>query len=105
MRISWQYTGNEPIKLKTFIRNQGISRHLMAKVRSDGGKVLINGVENRRIDKINPQTVLTIKFPSEENRKNDLIPSYVPLKILYEYSVFVHIYNPLLDNEIASLHL
>ena len=40
MRISWQYTGNAPIKLKTFIRNQGISRHLMAKVRGDGGKKL-----------------------------------------------------------------
>ena len=103
MRISWQYTGNEPIKLKTFIRNQGISRHLMAKVRSDGGKVLINGVENRRIDKINPQTVLTIKFPPEENRKNDLIPSYVPLKILYEDRDFLIIDKPDHVNSIPSV--
>ena len=103
MRISWQYTGTEPIKLKTFIRNQGISRHLMAKVRGDGGKVLINGVENRRIDKIEPQTVLTIEFPPEENRKNDLIPSYVPLKILYEDRDFLIIDKPDHVNSIPSV--
>lgn len=103
MRISWQYDGDEPVKLRTFIHHQGISRHLMAKVRNDGGKVLINGEENRRIDKIDPQTEVTIEFPPEENRKNDLIPSYVPLKILYEDRDFLIIDKPAHVNSIPSI--
>lgn len=103
MKISWKYKGTSPIKLKTFIRNQGVSRHLMARVREDGGAVLIDGVENRFIDKIQPQTDVTIQFPPEKNRKQAIIPSYVPLKILYEDRDFLVIDKPDHVNSIPSV--
>lgn len=103
MKISWKYEGKSPIKLKTFIRNQGISRHLMARVREDGGAILINGSRNRYIDQIQSQTDVTIIFPPEKNRKQAIIPSYVPLKILYEDRDFLIIDKPDHVNSIPSV--
>lgn len=103
MKIDFKYSGNDPLKLKTFIKNQGISRHLMAKVRNNGGQLLINGSENRKVDKINPNTVVSIVFPPEKNRKNELIPSFIPLDIMYEDRDFLIVNKPAHVNSIPSI--
>lgn len=94
MKINWTYKGEEPIKLKTFIKNEGISRHLMAKVRHDNGKVIVNGIENPHFNQITKGSQVTIVLPPEKNRKNELIPSYVPLDIVYEDHDFLIINKP-----------
>lgn len=103
MKLNFKYLGTDSIKLKTFIKNQGISRHLMAKIRHEGGKVLINGVVDHRVDKISPETIITIEFPPEKNRKAQLLPSYVPLTILYEDRDFMIINKPPRLNSIPSI--
>lgn len=103
MKFNWQYQGEEPIKLKTFIKNQGLSRHLMAKVRHQGGKVLINGTENRKVDCILPGTVVSVCMPPEKNRKRELIPSYVPIDILYEDRDYLILNKPAHVNSIPSI--
>lgn len=52
MQINWIYSEDVSCKLKTFLKKQGISRRLVAKVRYSDGKILINGKSGRKIDKI-----------------------------------------------------
>lgn len=83
MQISWFYNGNQPIRVKTFLKQKRVSRRLLATVRSDGGKLLINGNEGRKIDKMVSGDLLVISLPSEKISPF-LVPSFVPLNILYE---------------------
>lgn len=103
MKINWMYEGQEPVKLKTFIKNKGISRHLLAKIRHEDGKILINGKENYCVDKISNGTNVTIEFPAEKNRKKELVPSYVPLNIIYEDRDFLIVNKPPHVNSIPSI--
>ncbi|AUJ29311.1 MAG: RluA family pseudouridine synthase [Liquorilactobacillus hordei] len=83
MQISWLYDGNQPIRVKTFLKQKGVSRRLLASIRFDGGKLLINGNEGRKIDKMVSGDLLVICLPSEKI-SSFLVPSFVPISILYE---------------------
>ncbi|MFT8424675.1 MAG: RluA family pseudouridine synthase [Liquorilactobacillus sp.] len=83
MQISWHYDGNQPIRVKTFLKQKRVSRRLLAAVRSDGGKLLINGNEGRKIDKMVNGDLLAINLPFEKI-SSFLVPSFVPISILYE---------------------
>ncbi|KRL03012.1 RluA family pseudouridine synthase [Liquorilactobacillus capillatus] len=95
MQIKWKYTGDSPIKVRTFLKLKGVSRRLLTKVRTQelGGRLLLNGQEGRRTDKMLPNDLLTLVFPTEKPRKN-LLPSFVPLDILYEDRDFLIINKP-----------
>lgn len=84
MRFTWTYTGKTPIKLKSFLKQQHVSRRLLAKVRHEGGQILVDGKEGRTIDKITTGQSVALLLPPEHGRKADLVPSYVPLQIIYE---------------------
>lgn len=84
MRFAWIYAGATPIKLKTFLKQQHVSRRLLAKVRHEGGQILVDGQEGRTIDKIIAGQSVVLLLPPEHGRKSDLVPSYVPLQIIYE---------------------
>lgn len=94
MKISLVYQGENPCHLKTFLRQQGISRGLLAKIRHEGGAIDVDGTSGRKLDMIFPNAVVTLTMPPEKVRKEPVIPSYVPLKILYEDRDFLIVDKP-----------
>lgn len=84
MKFEWRYLGESPIKLRSFLKQQYVSRRLLAKIRHEGGQILVDGKEGRTVDKINKQQTVTLILPAEHGRKTDLVPSYVPIDVLYE---------------------
>lgn len=93
MQINWNYAGSSPIKIRTFLKSKGVSRRLLTKVRYQGGSILLNGEEGRKTDKMLQNDRLTLLLPSEKSKKL-LVPSYVPLDILYEDRDFLIINKP-----------
>lgn len=93
MQISWEYVESSPIKIRTFLKLKGVSRRLLTKVRYRGGHILLNGKEGRKTDKMCTNDRLTLILPPE-NSKNSLIPSYVPLDVLYEDRDFLIVNKP-----------
>lgn len=93
MKIKWQ-VDTPARKLRTFLRQQGVSRRLLAHVRNAGGALLVNGDNGRMIDRVMPGDQVTLVLPPEENRKTPVIPSYVPVDVLYEDDDFLVVNKP-----------
>lgn len=94
MEIKWTYQEQAPIKLKTFLKQKGLSRRLLATIRNDNGQVEVNGKSGRIVDKLYPNDQVWLRLPVEKNRKQSLAKSYVPLKIIYEDRDFLIIDKP-----------
>ena len=94
MEIKWTYQEQAPIKLKTFLKQKGLSRRLLATIRNDNGQVEVNGKSGRIVDKLYPNDQVWLRLPVEKNRKQSLAKSYVPLKIIYEDRDFLVIDKP-----------
>lgn len=93
MQISWSYDGESPISVKTFLKQEGVSLRLLASIRFNGGKLLINGSEGRKIDKMVNGDELVINLPSEKI-SSFLVPSFVPISILYEDQDYLVVDKP-----------
>lgn len=81
MKIEWTYQGEKQIKIRTFLKNQGVSRRLATAIRHHGGQLLLNGKDCRRINQIFPADHLVMRLPPETTT---LVPSFVPINIRYE---------------------
>ena len=84
MKIEWIYNEENNCHLKTFLKQKGVSRRLSAKIRHEGGQLLVNNTSGRIVDQIKKGDKITIILPPEHPRKEAVIPSYVPLDIVYE---------------------
>lgn len=67
---------------------------MLAHVRNAGGALLVNGDNGRMIDRVMPGDQVTLVLPPEENRKTPVIPSYVPVDVLYEDDDFLVVNKP-----------
>ena len=94
MKIDLKYGGQTPCHLKTFLKSQGISRGLLAKIRHEGGAIDVDGKSGRKLEMINPGAHITLVMPPEKARKDPVVPSYVPLDILYEDRDFLIVNKP-----------
>ncbi|MGO3732207.1 MAG: RluA family pseudouridine synthase [Vagococcus sp.] len=82
MEFSWIVT-EEPVMVKTFLKQQGVSKKLLAKVKFQGGTLLVNGrVENARYP-LSLNDEVTIIVP-DEGEHETLIPFESELDIVYE---------------------
>ena len=81
MKIEWIYNEENNCHLKTFLKQKGVSRRLSAKIRHEGGQLLVNNTSGRIVDQIKKGDKITIILPPEHPRKEAVIPSYVPLDI------------------------
>ena len=84
MKLEWQYCGTKPMKVKTFLKRQQVSRRLLSKVRHEGGGILIDEQEGRAVDQLLPAQTITVLLPPERGRKGEIVPSFVPIEIIYE---------------------
>lgn len=84
MKFVWEYRGSTHIKLRSFLKQEHVSRRLLAKVRHEGGQLLVDDAQGRTVDNIFPGQKVTLILPPEHGRKTEIVPSYVPLDIIYE---------------------
>lgn len=94
MKIEWIYNEENNCHLKTFLKQKGVSRRLSAKIRHEGGQLLVNNTSGRIVDQIKKGDKITISLPPEHPRKEAVIPSYVPLDIVYEDDHYLIVNKP-----------
>lgn len=92
MRVKWTVTDQHPELLRTFLREQGISRKLLAKLKCDGD-IWLNNKEAIVTQPIAVGDSVEIRIPAE-SRNETIIPSSQPLDILYEDDAFLIINKP-----------
>ena len=69
--------------IRTFLRGEGYSRHILASIKPDPDAVLLNGSHVYLRQILQEQDVLTIRVRDEENSRN-VVPAPVPFSVAYE---------------------
>lgn len=82
MRFAFQAT-QDGVLLKTLLKQQGISKKLLAKIKFDGGQLLVNGIRENAIFKLAKNDQVVVDIPSEQATPT-LIQQEMPLTIVYE---------------------
>lgn len=83
----------EGLLLKTLLKQHGISKKLLVKIKFDGGRLLVNGVEKNAIFKLSENSVVVVDIPSETATVT-LKPQEMPLTIVYEDDHFLVVDKP-----------
>lgn len=92
LEINWISHQPQKIKIKSFLKHQGVSRRLLTAVRHHGGCLLLNGQNCRKVDCIFPGDQLTLGLPAENSP--NLQPSFVPIEVCYEDRDYLIINKP-----------
>ena len=71
------------VLLKTLLKQHGISKNLLAKIKFDGGDLQVNGVKQNAIYRVSEGDYVTILIPSEIATVT-LKQQEIPLSIVYE---------------------
>ncbi|SJZ47976.1 23S rRNA pseudouridine1911/1915/1917 synthase [Pilibacter termitis] len=93
MKFSWKYTKETPQLLRTFIHEQGISKHLLAKIKFQGGKIEVDGSVVNVLYKIKSGEELVITIPDEKEHET-LLTDATPIEIVYEDEHFLVVNKP-----------
>ncbi|MGO3912773.1 RluA family pseudouridine synthase [Enterococcus viikkiensis] len=83
MRFEWTYQGQERLLVRTFLRHQGISKKLLAKIKFQGGKIFVNQTEQNVLFSLNTHDMVTVVIPDEEPHET-LLADDVPIEIIFE---------------------
>lgn len=83
MKFSYQYTAEKPQQIKFFVRQLGISRALLAKIKFQGGVIQVNGKETNVLYELHRGDQLTITIPDEAEHET-IQRDATPLDILFE---------------------
>jgi 23S rRNA pseudouridine1911/1915/1917 synthase len=92
--LKFSYTADvDGQKVKNFLKHQGLSKRLLAKVKFEGGKILVNGQEENAIFRLTAGDKLDIFAPNEPANP-ELIPEDFPLDLVYEDADYLIINKP-----------
>ncbi|MGX7030553.1 RluA family pseudouridine synthase [Vagococcus zengguangii] len=83
MKFNWTYEETSPLMLRTFLKNQGISKGLLAKIKFQGGEIQVNGTVQNVLVYLNTGDHVEVTIP-DEGEHETLIPEYDPLEIVFE---------------------
>lgn len=98
MRFSWT-VDEDKITLKRFLNNQGVSRRLLAKIKFQGGTLLVNKqVRNTKFE-VKLGDIVTIIIP-DEGEHETMLPFESSLDIVYEDDHLLIVNKP---TEVASI--
>lgn len=98
MRFSWT-VDEEKTTLKRFLNNKGVSRRLLAKIKFQGGTLLVNKqVRNTKFE-VKLDDVVTIIIP-DEGEHETMLPFESKLDIVYEDEHLLIVNKP---TEVASI--
>ena len=87
--------------LRDFLQMKGISKRTLTAVKYDGGKLLVNGVEQTVRHTLKTGDIVTVHFPIEQVSEG-LTPETGPLTIIYEDEALLIIDKPAGQGTIPS---
>lgn len=87
--------------LRDFLQTKGISKRTLTAVKYDGGKLLVNGVEQTVRHILKTGDIVTVRFPVEQLSEG-LKPENGPLTIIYEDNALLIIDKPAGQGSIPS---
>lgn len=93
MQLTYHYHQDEPKMIKQFVREQGISKGLLASIKFQGGKIEVNGHEENVLYRLQKDDVLVLTLPKEEANEHVYLDD-TPLQILYEDDHFLAVVKP-----------
>lgn len=83
MKFSYLYQKTDKQQVKFFLHEQGISRRLLAKIKFQGGQILVNQVEENVLYFLESGDEVTIIIP-DEGEHETLLPDETPIDIVFE---------------------
>ncbi|MGX7058507.1 RluA family pseudouridine synthase [Vagococcus humatus] len=99
MIFTWNYQENEPKTIKKFVKEVGLSKGLLAKVKFQGGRIAVNGKEENVLYSLKKGDLLEVTIPDEEEHET-LLQDNQPLEIIYEDEHFLVVNKPI---QVASI--
>ena len=91
--MRFEFTADEHVKVKTFLKKHEISKGLLAKIKFRGGAILVNGQPQNATYLLDIGERVAIDIPSEEGFET-LEAIDRPLDILYEDDHFLVLNKP-----------
>ncbi|EOH80927.1 RluA family pseudouridine synthase [Enterococcus malodoratus] len=83
MEFKWTYKEPFSSLVRTFLKRQGISKKLLAKIKFQGGKILVNETEQNVLFSLKAHDIVTVVIPDEEPHET-LLADDVPIEIVFE---------------------
>ena len=93
MIFNWQYKETESIQVKTFLKQQGVSKGLLAQVKFHGGKIEVNNIEQKAIYYLSFNDEVQITVPDDEGTPR-IDASDLPIDIVFEDEHFLIVNKP-----------
>lgn len=83
MEFNWKYQEKEPLLLRTFLKKQGISKKLLAKIKFQGGTIYVNQQIENVLYQLKFNDQVTVVIPAEAPHET-LLADTQPLSIIFE---------------------
>lgn len=83
MEFSWQYNKEGSQLLRSFLKEQGISKGLLAKIKFQGGHIFVNQVEENVLFSLSANDKVTVVIPDEKEHETLLVDP-TPITIVFE---------------------
>lgn len=83
MKFEWRVVDTQTQILKSFLKQKGISKRLLAKIKFHGGKLYVNHEEKTVRHTLQVDDIVTVYVPNEESQDN-VYAAHLPIDILYE---------------------
>ena len=83
MEFVWTYEKNHPQQIKYFLKEKGISKGLLAKIKFQGGEIKVNGQTENVLFSLSCNDKVTIVIPAEGEHETVLLDE-TPIEIVYE---------------------
>lgn len=91
--FNWIYKEEQNIQVKTFLKQQGVSRGLLAQVKFRGGKIEVNEQEVNALHPLSYNDEIAMTVPDEEGTPN-IEASFNPIEIIFEDEHFLVVNKP-----------
>ncbi|MBL1229783.1 RluA family pseudouridine synthase [Enterococcus sp. BWB1-3] len=93
MEFQWVYKKEESRQIKSFLKEQGVSKGLLAKIKFQGGRITVNDRVENVLFKLSFGDQLKIVIP-DEGEHETMLPSEGRLDILFEDEHFLIVNKP-----------
>lgn len=93
MEFSWQYTKKEPQQIKYFLKEQGVSKGLLAKIKFQGGRIEVGQKRQNVLHELIFGDTIKITIPDEKEHET-LLCDDNPLTIVFEDAHYLVVEKP-----------
>ncbi|MHC5248681.1 RluA family pseudouridine synthase [Enterococcus sp. LJL90] len=83
MEFNWIYQKEAPQLLRSFLKEQGISKGLLAKIKFQGGQIFVNQQEQNVLFSLKANDKVTVVIPDEKEHETVLLDE-TPIDIIFE---------------------